>query len=325
MEKTDFKAHSLEVEKVKEKLNTDIEDGLTENEVENRLEKYGKNEIEKGERISPWEILIGQFKDFLIYLLFFAIAISILVGIYELSQGHEPSEFLDAFVILIILIVNAILGFYQEYNAEKSLENLKKMAPHDAKVKRNGKTQKIDVKNIVPGDILILDEGEKVPADARLFVENSLYVDEAILTGESESVEKNLGIYDEKTILAEQKNMVFSNTVITRGNGQAIAIKTGMDTEIGKIAEKIQEEKQEPSPFQVEVDEFGKSLGKIIFLICAAIFFFEVIVIFAFNGGLDLTPEEIEEIIVALTTAISLAVAAVPEGLVVVIDRKSVV
>lgn len=319
MEKTDLKAYSLEVSKIKEKMETDIQNGLSEKKAQDRLEKYGKNEIEKGEEITPWAILIGQFKDFLIYLLFFAIAISIIIGFYELAQGNEPAEFLDALVIFIILIINAILGFYQEYNAKKALENLKKMAPHDAKVKRDGKIRKIEVKHIVPGDILILDEGEKVPADARLFNENSLYVDEAILTGESESVEKELEIYDEGTILADQKNMVFSNTVITRGNGQAIVIYTGMNTEIGKIAEKIKEEEQEPSPFQVEVDNFGKFLGKIIFLICASIFIIEVVIIFVNNGGLNFSSKEIEQIIVALTIAISLAVAAVPEGLVVVI------
>ncbi|MFO8018543.1 MAG: cation-translocating P-type ATPase [Promethearchaeia archaeon] len=320
MEKNNFKAHSLEVDKIEELTNTDIETGLTEKEVENRLQKYGTNELEKREGVSAWAIFISQFKDFLIYLLFFAIAVSLVVGFYELSKGEQPTEFLDALVIFIILIVNAILGFYQEFKAEKSLEELKKMAPHDAKVRREGKVKKIDVKNIVPGDILLLEEGDKVPADARLFKGYSLYIDEAILTGESNPVHKKLKVCEEKTILGDQRNMIFSGTIVTRGNGEGIVVGTGMSTEIGKIAESLQKEKQEASPFQVEVDKFGKLLGKFILLLCAIVFIVELITIIIVDvDAMVISEEEIEQIITALTIAISLAVSAVPEGLVVVI------
>ncbi|MFX0071394.1 MAG: cation-translocating P-type ATPase, partial [Candidatus Hermodarchaeota archaeon] len=314
----ELNAHSLEIQKVSEKLNTSLEKGLTDEEVNNRLEKYGFNELKETKKVSPWQILLNQFKDFLVYLLFFAIAISIIVGFYEVSLGNQPSEFLDALIIFIILVVNAILGFYQEYKAEQALESLKKMAPHNAKVKRNGIVQEIDVKYIVPGDILQLDEGDKVPADARLTKAFSLYIDEAILTGESQPVNKNLELFDEKTMLADRKNMAYSNTIITRGNGEAIAVSTAMKTEIGKIAEKIQEEEPEPSPFQIEIDKFGKSLGKIIIVICIAVFLIEFFLI-VITGGFNFGPEEIEQIVDALTIAISLAVSAVPEGLVVVI------
>ena len=318
MEILDLNAHSLEVQEVVDKLGTSLDTGLSEEEVNRRIEKYGLNELQETKKVSALKIFISQFQDFLIYLLFFAIAISIIVGFYKLSIGGEPTEFLDALVIFIILIINAVLGFYQEYKAEKALESLKKMAPHNAKVKRGGVVQEVDVKYIVPGDILQLDEGDKIPADARLVKSFSLYIDEAILTGESQPVEKNLKLVEEKTMLADRKNMAYSNTIITRGNGEAIAVATAMQTEIGKIAEKIQEEEPEPSPFHVEVERFGKSLGKIIIVVCLAVFLIEFFLIIT-TEGLDFGPEEIGQIIEALTIAVSLAVSAVPEGLVVVI------
>ena len=318
MEIIDIKAHSLETKEVIKKMNTSLETGLSDEEVNQRLEKYGLNELKAIKKVSPLEIFFNQFKDFLVYLLLFAIAISIIVGFYELSIGNEPTEFLDAFVIFIILIINAVLGFYQEYKAEKVLESLKKMAPHNAKVKRGGIVQEIEVKYVVPGDMLILDEGDKMPADARLTQAYSLYIDEAILTGESLPVEKNLKIVEEKTMLADRKDMVYSNTVVTRGNGEAIAVATGMNTEIGKIAEKIQEVEPEPSPFQVEVNRFGKFLGKLILIICFLVFVIEFILIII-TEGIDFGPEQIAHIVYALKIAISLAVSAVPEGLIVVI------
>ncbi|MBN1800250.1 MAG: cation-translocating P-type ATPase [Candidatus Lokiarchaeota archaeon] len=316
MEIKEMNPHSLDVDIVVKNLDTNLKTGLTEVEAENRLDKFGFNELIQTKKISALQIFINQFKDFLVYLLFGAILISVGVGIYELSKGGEPSEFLDAIVIMVILILNAVLGFYQEYNAEKALESLKKMAPSIAKVKRDGKIREIHVREVVPGDILQLDEGDKIPADARLTECFSLYLDEAILTGESQPVNKNLKLVDEKTMLADRKNTVYSNTIITRGNGEAIVFATAMETEIGKIAEKIQEEEPEQSPFQQEVDRFGKQLGKIIIVICLMVFIIELIIILITEKPGD---EEIEDIIDALTISISLAVSAVPEGLVVVI------
>ena len=320
MEIEELNAHSLEGEEVAKKLQTSLESGLSENEAKNRLEKYGLNELIQRQRISALQIFINQFKDFLIYLLFGAIAISLIVGFYELIIVgiKAPTEFVDALVIFIILIVNAILGFYQEYKAEKSLESLKKLAPHNAKVIRDNIVKEIDVKNVVPGDILQLDEGDKIPADARLTKAYSLYVDEAILTGESQPVNKDLNLYEKKTMLADRKNCIFSNTTITRGNGRAIVTSTGMGTEIGKIAETMQAVETELSPFQIEVDRFGKLLGKIIIYLCLAVFLIEVVIIIS-TEGLAFGKEEVDHIIGALTVAISLAVSAVPEGLVVVI------
>ena len=307
-------AHSVDYEEVANRMNTSLETGLSENEIQKRIENYGKNELIKEKGKTALQIFIGQFKDFLIYLLIFAITISILIGIYESIDTGEswPSEYTDATVIGAILIVNAILGFYQEYQAEKSLESLKKLAPHFAKVRRGGRVIEIAVEDVVPGDIILIGEGDKFPADIRLFKEFSLSVDEAILTGESKPVKKQLKPVEEKMILADRTNLGYMNTVITRGNGEGIVIGTGMKTEIGKIAESLQEEAIEPSPFQKEVNRFGKLLGILILVICFAVFAVELIILL-------LTEFNFDELIQAFEISISLAVSAVPEGLVVVI------
>ena len=313
-------AHSISVDEVIKAMDTSIEKGLAETEVQRRIEKYGKNELIKEKGKTALQIFIGQFKDFLIYLLLFAIAISIIIGIYSTSQSGEQwsSEYTDAIVIATILIVNAILGFYQEYQAERSLESLKKMAPHFAKVRRDGMVSEIGVEELVPGDIVLIEEGNKFPADIRLYKQFSLYVDEAILTGESKPVKKQLKPVEEKKILADRTNLGYMNTIITRGNGEGVVIGTGMNTEIGKIATSLQEEVIEPSPFQKEVDRFGRLLGIIIIIICGMVFGIEVILILIENSG-TIPAESVDEIILAFEIAISLAVSAVPEGLIVVI------
>ncbi|MHA2049090.1 MAG: cation-translocating P-type ATPase, partial [Promethearchaeota archaeon] len=309
-----IQSHAVDFNEVENSFKTSVENGLTEIEFQNRLEKFGKNELIKEKGKTALQIFIGQFKDFLIYLLMFAIAISVIIGIYEssVSGGEWPSEYTDAIVIAAILIVNAILGFYQEYQAEKSLESLKKLAPHFAKVRRDGRVIEIAVEDVVPGDIILFGEGDKFPADVRLFKEFSLNVDEAILTGESQPVRKQLNPVDEKMILADRTNLGYMNTIITRGNGEGIVIGTGMHTEIGKIAESLQEEEIEPSPFQKEVNRFGKLLGVLILIICAGVFVTELIILLVTEFNLD-------ELIEAFEISISLAVSAVPEGLIVVI------
>ncbi|NHJ20004.1 MAG: cation-translocating P-type ATPase [Candidatus Lokiarchaeota archaeon] len=313
-------AHSEKIEKVVEAFKTSLESGISEAEARVRLEKYGKNELIKEKGKSALQIFVGQFKSFLVYLLFFAIVISIIIGFWESSKhsGAWSSEYTDAIVIFAILIVNAILGFYQEFQAEKSMESLKKLAPHFAKVRRDGKVNEIAVEDIVPGDIALVEEGDKFPADLRLFKEFSFYVDEAILTGESKPVKKHLGVVDDKMILADRTNLGYMNTIVTRGNAEGIVIGTAMNTEIGKIAESLQKEKVGPSPFQIEVNRFGKLLGLIIILICLGVLITEFIIIVA-TEGLTFSDTEIQELVEALEISISLAVSAVPEGLVVVI------
>ena len=317
----EINAHAINIDELTKKLNTSIETGLTNKEATNRIELYGKNELIKEKGKTAWQIFIGQFKDFLVYLLFLAIIVSIVIGYYEASQpGAEPwsSEYTDAIVIAAILIANAILGFHQEYSAEKSLESLMKMAPHFARVRREGKVEQIGAEYLVPGDIILVEEGDKFPADIRLYKEFSLYADEAILTGESNPVKKTLAPVDKDLILADRTNLGYMDTIVTRGNGEGIVIGTGMNTEIGKIAGSLQTEEIEQSPFQREVDRFGKLLGILIMIICGAVFVIELILIFAFDGFV-FGAEEIETIIYAFEISISLAVSAVPEGLVVVI------
>lgn len=311
-------SHAIEIEEVEKAYNTSIVNGLKNEEAIRRIEIYGRNELTKEKGKTAFQIFIGQFKDFLIYLLLFAIVISIIIGVYESAKSGTPwsTEYTDALVITAILIINAILGFYQEYKAEKSLESLKKLAPRFAKIKREGLVQELHSSEVVPGDIVFFEEGDKFPADVRLYKEFSLYVDEAILTGESKPVKKRLKPVDVKEILADRINLGYMNTIITRGNGEGIVIGTGMHTEIGKIAGSLQEEEVEPSPFQKEVDRFGKQLGIIIIAICLSVFVFELIIILM----TETHPEHaIEEIIEAFEIAISLAVSAVPEGLIVVI------
>ena len=310
-----IQSHAIGFEEVVEKMNTSIESGLTEKETQIRLEKYGRNELVKEKGKTALQIFLGQFKDFLIYLLIFAIIISVVIGFYESTQSEEwPSEYTDAIVIGAILIVNAILGFYQEYQAEKSMESLKKLAPHFAKVRRDGRVIEIAVEDVVPGDIVLVEDGDKFPADIRFCKQFSLYVDEAILTGESIPVKKQLKPVDEKMILADRTNLGYMNTIITRGNGEGIVIGTGMKTEIGKIAVSLQEEEMELSPFQKEVNRFGKMLGILILIICAIVFITEVLLIVILGS-----PDPLDEMIEAFEIAISLAVSAVPEGLIVVI------
>ena len=310
-----IQSHAIGFEEVVEKMNTSIESGLTEKETQIRLEKYGRNELVKEKGKTALQIFLGQFKDFLIYLLIFAIIISVVIGFYESTQSEEwPSEYTDAIVIGAILIVNAILGFYQEYQAEKSMESLKKLAPHFAKVRRDGRVIEIAVEEVVPGDIVLVEDGDKFPADIRFCKQFSLYVDEAILTGESIPVKKQLKPVDEKMILADRTNLGYMNTIITRGNGEGIVIGTGMKTEIGKIAVSLQEEEMELSPFQKEVNRFGKMLGILILIICAIVFITEVLLIVILGS-----PDPLDEMIEAFEIAISLAVSAVPEGLIVVI------
>ncbi|MFX1514303.1 MAG: cation-translocating P-type ATPase, partial [Promethearchaeota archaeon] len=201
---------------------------------------------------------------------------------------------------------------------EKALESLKKLAPHIAKVRRNGRVMEIDVEDLVPGDIVLVEEGDKFPADIRLYKEFSMYVDEAILTGESKPVKKQTKPVEKKMILADRTNLGYMNTIITRGNGEGIVIGTGMKTEIGKIAESLQEEEVTLSPFQQEVNRFGKLLGIIIIVICFGVFATELIIILV-TEGFAFGPIEVNEIIQAFEIAISLAVSAVPEGLIVVI------
>ncbi|MCH7568000.1 MAG: calcium-translocating P-type ATPase, SERCA-type [Nanoarchaeota archaeon] len=281
------------------------EEGLTEHEVIAQRETYGINRLKAKKKVNPFMIFINQFRSFIIYILLFAVLISLLTGGY-----------IDTIVILAILLFNAFFGFIQEYKAEKSIEALKKLSGLKSRVVRNGKTIFIDTKDLVPGDIILLEEGDKISADSRIIEAISLQVMEASLTGESMPVEKSEKVLAGELTIADRKNMLFSGTVVTKGRGKAVVTSIGMRTEIGKIAGMITELKKESTPLQKKLESLGKWIGLGTIIISMMVFIVGVT-----KEGLIpllLSGQFFEFIVEAKTwflIAIALAVAAVPEGL----------
>ncbi|MBN2517370.1 MAG: calcium-transporting P-type ATPase, PMR1-type [Candidatus Altiarchaeota archaeon] len=270
------------------------EDGLSKEEATKRLEKFGSNELRQEKKESPLTLFLNQFRNFLILILVIATVVSFAIG-----------EVLDAVVILIIVILNAILGFVQEYRAEKSLEALQKLTTPYATVVRGGREIKIPSKELVPGDIIALEMGDKIPADARIMRSLNLKVDEAALTGESVAVDKSTEPLKEGASLGDRRNMLHAGTIITYGKGRAVVVETGMKTELGKIAGLVQATKREDTPLQKRLAVLGKQLGILILVICGVIFTVGVI-----EDGFS--PENVT---LMFLTAVALAVAAIPEGL----------
>ena len=284
-------SYEKDCKKIEEELGTDMKAGLNTDEVVSRLETYGYNVLKEKKKISPIQIFFDQFKSFIVLILVAATIISLIIG-----------EVLDSIVILIILLINAGFGFIQEYRAEKSIEALKKLSSLKAKVMRDGKEVLLDSKELVPGDVILLSEGDKIPADARLFEVYNFETQESSLTGESTPVRKIIeAISDEKKV-ADRTNMIYSGTIVTKGEGKAIVTGTAMDTEIGKIAKIIQETKEQLTPLQLKLRELGKWLGIMTIGICIIVFVTGITI-----GKHDVFP--------MFMTAISLAVAAIPEGL----------
>ncbi|MFW6237748.1 MAG: cation-translocating P-type ATPase, partial [Halanaerobiales bacterium] len=265
--------------------------GLTESEVDSRLSKYGPNELKETSKISPREIFIDQFKNIIVILLLAATGLSLFIG-----------EHLEAGAVLAVILINALFGFFTEYRAQKSVKALKDMVTTEAKVIRDGKLKQVDSTEVVPGDILIIEEGDRVTADGRLLEADNLAVDEAALTGESEPVSKSREtINKEKVPLAERTNMVYMGTAVTRGNGVVVVTGTASETEMGRIGDMLEETDDEQTPLEEKLDQLGKSLIGITLGVAAI-----VAVVGIITGN---------EIIEMLKTAIALAIAAVPEGL----------
>ena len=284
------------VKEVIKTLNTDEEKGLSQEEVSKRYEKYGKNELKAKPKKSLFVKFLEQFKDFMIIVLIIAAIVSGIVGI------HEGEGIADTIIILIVVVVNAIIGVAQESKAEKSLEALQKLSSHVAKVIRDGKLVVVQSAELVPGDIVVLDTGDYIPADLRIIEAVNLKSQESALTGESVPVEKiSDAIEDENIGLGDRKNMLFSSSLVTYGRGKGIVVETGMKTEVGKIAEMINETKDEATPLQVKLNNLGKTLGIVALSICAVIF---VVGLLYGKSPLNM-----------FMTAVSLAVAAIPEGL----------
>lgn len=283
------------IEEVKEELKVGTQ-GLSDEQVKEKREFYGLNELQAKKKKSLIVKFLEQFKDFMIIILIIAAVISGAVGYY---QGEGIT---DSIIILIVVIVNAIIGVAQESKAEKSLEALQKLSSHVTKVIRNGKVAVIPSKELVPGDIVILDTGDYVPADLRIIESANLKAQEASLTGESVPVDKNTNVInDEKIGLGDRTNMLFSSSLITYGRGRGIVVATGMNTEVGKIAGMINEVEETETPLQQKLNKLGKILGIVAIVICVIIFII----------GLLYGKEPIE----MFMTAVSLAVAAIPEGL----------
>jgi len=298
--------YSLSKEAVFKQQNSKPE-GLTSQEVKERLARYGANKLSEKKKISPFEIFIGQFKNLLILILLASAGLTFLVYFFG---ERDSSDLIEGGLILAIVIMIAVLGFIQEYRAEKAIEALKKLLAFKAKVVRNGKEQEIDTVDLVPGDVVILEEGEKVPSDIRLFEVASLQTNESSLTGESTPINKTAEPLEGSLQIADQKNMVFSGTIVTSGRGRGVVIATGDLTEIGKIATAVAQTQEEETPIQKRLDKLGKVLGYGTLVIAAFVFLF--IVFFSEDlSHLSL----VQRVLHSFIASVALAVAAIPEGL----------
>ena len=277
-------------------LQTNEEKGLTEEQVEQKRMQYGYNELKAKKKKSLFIKFLEEFKDFMIIILIIAAIISGIVGVME-GEGIT-----DTIIILIVVIVNAIIGVAQENKAEKSLEALQKLSSHAAKVIRNEKLIVVPAKELVPGDIVVLETGDYIPADLRLIEAVNLKVQESALTGESVPVEKiSDEIIEEDVGIGDRKNMLFSSSLVTYGRGKGIVVETGMNTEVGKIAGILNDTIETETPLQNKLNKLGKTLGIVAIAICIVIFIV----------GIAIGKNAME----MFMTAVSLAVAAIPEGL----------
>ncbi|GIK83470.1 MAG: ATPase [Patescibacteria group bacterium] len=283
--------YSQKLSKIEVDLNTDFTKGLTGVEAEKRLQAYGPNSLPEVAKDPWWKKFLSQFQDFLIYILIAGLIFSFLAG-----------EYIDGLVILIIVLGNAILAFIQEGKAEKDLEEIQKISAPYCTVRRGGKTEKIPVSQVVVGDILLLETGDQVAADARLISLVKMQVDESSLTGESEFVKKQTDPVGEEMNLADRTNMVFKHSLVRYGRGEAVVTAIGVETEIGKIAEKLMATEKMPTPLERQLEHLGKRLGVAALVICALIFFL--------NWGWRGNP-----LVHSIIDSVSLAIAVVPEGL----------
>ncbi|HNT25464.1 MAG TPA: cation-translocating P-type ATPase [Anaerolineales bacterium] len=283
--------HTMKVEELTQELDVNLGTGLSAEEAARRLEKYGPNElVERGAK-SPWKILWEQLTGIMVVILIVSAVISLLLH-----------EYTDAITILIIVVLNALLGFTQEYRAEQAMAALKKMATPRVRVRRGGHVAEVAAQELVPGDVILLEAGNAIPADCRLVEEANLRVQEAVLTGESEPVEKFSRALEKPDLaVADRRNMLYMGTVATYGRGSAVVAATGMQTELGHIADMIQNTGSEPTPLQRRLEQLGKGLAVAALGIVALVF-----VLGLLRG---------EDIRLLIMTAISMSVAAVPEGL----------
>lgn len=272
--------------------------GISDQEAKIRLEKNGFNELKEGNKVPIWKMFLENFKDPLVIILLIAAIVQIFLG-----------EFVESFIIFVVVILNALLGVTQTRKAESSLDSLKKLSSPNAKVLRDGKKKTIPVREIVIGDIVFLEAGDYIPADGRLIEAQSLKVVEGMLTGEAEAVLKHSDKIEEEVGIGDQRNMVFSGATVVYGRGTLVVTATGMNTEVGKVATLLESAGNKQTPLQEKLDDFGKKLGIIIMILAAAIFIIQVI-----RGYID--GENMKNLIFnSFMFAIAVAVAAIPEAL----------
>ncbi len=289
--------HTLSAMQTASRLKSDTEKGLTEQTARVLFEKHGENKLEGKKKTSLFRRFVAQFSDFCVIILFIACIISFITSLIE-GNG----DFVEPIVILLIVILNAVIGVFQEQRAEKAIEALKKMSAPTATVVRSGKTKNIPATQLVQGDVILLESGDMVPADARLIYSNGLKVQESALTGESEPCEKNPdSVYDEDCPVADRRNMIYSSTTVLAGNCKAIVTETGMRTRVGKIADLLANEEAPQTPLQQRLGKIGKALGIGALGICLVVFALGVVR----RSG----------ILPSFMLSVSLAVAAIPEGL----------
>ncbi len=309
-----------------------LQHGLSAIHAKQRLARSGLNKLQSEKSINPFVLFISQFKDVLIIILLVAALVS--WGVSELgkrnsvspetetiaqcenkqncteSNHEEENGAQEALLILAIVFAIAVIGFFNEYKAEKTVEALRGLVSQRAKVRRDGRIIEIDAVELVPGDVILLDEGVKIPADARIMQARNLQVNESSLTGESLPVQKQDGVLHGQVGIGDQKNMVFAGTFVTQGTAEAIVVETGQRTELGKIARLVSDVETEPTPMQRKLDELGKKLGMLVLVICGFVF---VIVLLFVDESRD--KDFLQRMIFAFTAAVALAVAAIPEGL----------
>ncbi|MFZ5824960.1 MAG: cation-translocating P-type ATPase [Bacillota bacterium] len=288
--------HQLEADEVFAALAVQPETGLSTGECQKRLEELGPNLLASAPRPPWWRMLLAQFQDFMVLVLLVATAISAGMG-----------ETADAITIVVIVIINAVLGFVQEYRAERSLEALKELAAPTARVRRGGQELNVAARDLVPGDILLVEAGDRIPADGRLIEAMGLEAEESALTGESLPVRKSASwTGSEDASLGDRRNMLYMGTTATRGRGVAVVVATGMETEMGRIAGMMQEVEQEETPLQRRLEQLGKWLVMACLGVCA------IVVVAGLLRTENLTSAEVTQLFLA---GVSLAVAAIPEGL----------
>lgn len=284
--------YSISLEEFVNQLDSNLSDGLTNEQVESRLNEYGKNKLQQQSRKSIFRIFIDQLNDALIYVLFAAVGITFFMG-----------EYTDGIIILVVILINAFLGLFQEVRANNAIDALRNLSHPKAIVRRGGKVVEVDSELLVPGDLVLLEAGRYVPADLRLIESANLQIEESALTGESVPAEKSAeaNLEDEYILIGDRVNLAFMSTLVTYGRGVGIVFATANQTEVGKIAGLLDSETAEKTPLEIRLDHLGKTLGKLAIGICIVIF------IISYFQGRDLTE--------MFLTSVSLAVASIPEGL----------